>query len=237
MFELTCPSCRVKRESSFVRIGAATRCPACGHGWRVSASHIAKLPPPRTIPGAGPGGGAGGIARPAEPVIGEEPPDDDPRADSSVTGMSGLSDLMQAEPIAAHGSMAGLVVAPVQEGRLITAPDPAAAATGRAEPRPAAMSRQSRRLAILVIALLAFGVALAGIGLAMLGGDEPAQPAPNPGRVTPGNAAPTPTAPNSPGDIADPLPLPAGPPAQPEPGEPHGRDEPGDESPPHGGVG
>lgn len=209
MFELTCPSCRAKRTSPFVRVGAATRCPSCDHTWRISDSHISKVAPA--------GADSGTVSRPMEPVIGEAPPEDDPRADSSVTGMSGLSDLMQAEPNAAQGSMAGRTVPPIEEGKLITTQAPAPA---RPEPRPSAMSQQHRRLAILVIALLAFGVALAGIGLAMMGGEEPTIPAPNPGEMVPDNAGPAPATPASPGGSADPLPLPAGPPSQPEPREP-----------------
>ncbi|MEM9420160.1 MAG: hypothetical protein AAGA25_14065 [Planctomycetota bacterium] len=144
--------------SSFLRVGAATRCPACGHIWRISASHIHRLEDRPEAP---------------EPAIHEDPPPADPRSDSSVTGMSGLSDLMQAEPNAPAVPGAA---PPIQEAKFAS-PEAAqklarSAANLRQTQQPTAMSHESRRMAILIIAVLALGVAMAGIGLAVLGGDK-----------------------------------------------------------------
>jgi len=153
-----------------------------------------------------------------EPALDEDPPEEDARAGSSVTGMSGLSDLMQAEPNAKAGDTA---VAghppPIREAQFASAEAAKtlaqSAANLRQTSKPAAMSPQTRRMAILVIALLALGVALAGIGLVVLGGDD--------GNMNTTRSANSPASPAdqsaSPEDL---LPDPAGPPAKPAINEP-----------------
>lgn len=154
------------------------------------------------------------LAAAAEPAINEDPPEEDPRAGSSVTGMSGLSDLMLAEPNAKAGDTAvGGQPPPIREAKFASAEAAQnlaqSAANLRQTQRPGAMSQQSRRLAILIIALLAFGVAIAGIGLVMLGGSE------NTSNNTPGHDRSTQDRPD-----ADPTLDPAGPPAKPGVSEP-----------------
>lgn len=193
MFELICPSCRATRNSSFVRIGAATRCPQCGHTWRISTSHFAMVSATSRSPGpdsdSSTGVASGSVAdvpETGEPAIDEPPPEGDPRVGSSVMGMSGLSDLMQAEPHAVPHAAAGRSVAPLLEAKLRTLEDHSAAAQADRSGASsfATMSRPSRRLAILIIALLALGVAMAGLGLILLGGEPTA-----PGSTTaPGNS-------------------------------------------------
>lgn len=164
MFQLTCPSCRDQRTSPFVRITAVTRCPACGHVWRISESHVKKTvdagpPPPPPKP---------------EPALTQDAPaSDDPKGGSSVTGLSGLSDLMQAEamPLAATRGEAP----PVREAKLAAPKSPTKPGKSRIEViQPAATSGRdpatprSRRTAVLIVAVLAMIVALAGIALSMM---------------------------------------------------------------------
>ncbi|MEM6459466.1 MAG: hypothetical protein AAF710_08765 [Planctomycetota bacterium] len=150
MVELTCPACGDVRVLPFVRVAAVVRCPACGHVWRVSASHVRKVPRAgagaAAAAGASPSGGRPG----PEPKLGDEPPAEDARAGSSVTGLSGLTEIMQAEP---RGPAAGQPpVAPLPEA-LVRAETPD--------------RRASRRVTILVVSLLALGVAAGGIVLAV----------------------------------------------------------------------
>ncbi|MEM1108203.1 MAG: hypothetical protein AAGH99_05870 [Planctomycetota bacterium] len=163
MYELHCPSCRTPSRSSFIRVGAATRCESCGHTWRISDSHFHRI------------GEQGDAAAGGEPKLDTPPPQpEDARSGSSVTGMSGLSDLMQSEP----NRPADVSTPPIREAKFASAEaarNLAASAANLKQAAPAvSLSRQSRRLAILIIALLAFGVALAGIGLVTLGGDSDA---------------------------------------------------------------
>ena len=151
-----------------------------------------------------------------EPTRKDDPPEEDARAGSSVTGMSGLSDLMQAEPNRKAGDTAvGGQPPPIREAKFASAEaaqNLAQSAAGlRQTQRPGAMSRQSRRLAILIIAVLAFGVALAGIGLVLLGGDEGTVPA------NTSDAAP---AVDLDAADSDPAGYPVGPPRQPDSAEP-----------------
>lgn len=155
------------------------------------------------------------LAAAAEPSINDDPPEEDPRAGSSVTGMSGLSDLMLAEPNAKAGDTAvGGQPPPIREAKFASAQAAQnlaeSAANLRQTQRPGPMSQQSRRLAIMIIALLAFGVAIAGIGLVMLGGDD--------GNTSSHMSGPDRSAPDAPD--ADPTLDPAGPPAQPGGAEP-----------------
>ncbi len=185
-----------------MRVGAATRCPSCGHAWRISASHIRRVT--RAMAEA---------AAAAEPTLDEDPPESDARAGSSVTGMSGLSDLMQAEPSPKSGDTAvGVPSPPIREAQFGSAAAAQklakSAAHLRQTQRPGTMSHQTRRMAILVIAALALGVALAGIGLVMLGGND-----------SRGGHSPTLPADADAGEADDAF-TPAGPPSQPQADEP-----------------
>lgn len=150
----------------------------------------------------------------AEPAIDQDLPEQDLRQGSSVSGMSGLSDLMQAEPNAKAGDTAvGGQAPPIREAKFASTEKAQhlakSAAHLRQTQRPAAMSQQSRRMAILVIALLALGVALAGIGLVLLGGDEPRPTGPRDNDSDTGDQ-----------ERYDPSFDPAGPPRQPDVDEP-----------------
>ncbi|MEM9914990.1 MAG: hypothetical protein AAF911_08515 [Planctomycetota bacterium] len=152
-----------------------------------------------------------------EPTLKDDPPEEDARAGSSVTGMSGLSDLMQAEPNRKAGDTAvGGQPPPIREAKFASAEAAQnlaqSAASLRQTQRPGAMSGQSRRLAILIIAVLAFGVALAGIGLVLLGGDE--------GNNVPANTSDTDPAADLDAADNDPADYPVGPPRQPDSAEP-----------------
>lgn len=154
----------------------------------------------------------------AEPTLDEDPPEADPRAGSSVTGMSGLSDLMQAEPNPKSGDTAvGVPAPPIREAKFASAAAAQnlaqSAARLRQTQRPGTMSPQTRRMAILVIALLALGVALAGIGLVVLGGDD------SRGGHSPSSSV-NDDAKDEVADEADDAFTPAGPPSQPEAAEP-----------------
>lgn len=97
MYALTCPACDHVRNVPFVRPGAATQCPACQHQWTikerqvkredrpVSPQAVADLVPPLTPPRSAKAAGLDAL-------------DDDPKGGSSVSGLSGLSDLMQDVP-------------------------------------------------------------------------------------------------------------------------------------------
>lgn len=163
MYELTCPSCRKTQKSPFVRVSAVTRCPSCSHAWRISESHFTR----RAIRSA-----ASAAVTP-EPELKEDPPPaHDPMGGSSVTGLSGLSDIMQAEPARLSAAMAGRGPAPLQQARLASAGNPpASAAPRRPDPK---LTHLPRRTVLLIVAALAAFVALAGIALAVMssGGDE-----------------------------------------------------------------
>lgn len=153
-----------------------------------------------------------------EPVLDEDPPDGDPRAGSSVTGMSGLSDLMLAEPNLKSGDTAvGGQPPPIREAKFASTEAAQnltqSAAHLRHAQRVGTMSPQTRRMAILVIALLAFGVAIAGIGLVLLSGDDPSISS------SPTTPAETEPGQNTPSATEAPI-TPAGPPIQPGIAEP-----------------
>ncbi|MEM7627363.1 MAG: hypothetical protein AAF333_17340 [Planctomycetota bacterium] len=161
MYELTCPSCQKARRSPFVRVTAVTRCPHCGHVWRVSESHFVRRQPPVPSPA---------VVTPEPELKHDDPPADDPKGGSSVTGLSGLSDIMQAEPAKLSSKVTGPGPAPLQQAKLASPPPPRTVPT---RPDPA-LTRQPRRTAILVIAALAAFIAIAGIALVVLfggGGD------------------------------------------------------------------
>ncbi len=40
MYEVTCPSCQAKQSTPFVRFGAVTDCPACGHRFCIGPEHV-----------------------------------------------------------------------------------------------------------------------------------------------------------------------------------------------------
>ena len=158
MYVLTCPSCRAARQSPFVRVTAVTRCPSCQHTWRISTSHFVKN---------------NGHTEPTQPVAPEptlkhdEPGPNDPMGGSSVTGLSGLTEIMQAEPT--PPSIAATKPQPVHEAKL------APASTSPTRPTPAgsaaampAMSPKTRRTAILIIGVLALIVALGGLSVMIL---------------------------------------------------------------------
>ncbi|MEM8739617.1 MAG: hypothetical protein AAGG38_14235, partial [Planctomycetota bacterium] len=162
MYELTCPSCRGVRRSPFVRQGAATRCPSCGHVWRISEAHLTRVkgvlsgdvPEPRDAMKADPPGGSG---RPPETA---DPAPEDAKGGSSVTGLSGLSEIMQAEPMPLMPSDPGVSV---PEGKLVPPGGPTTPATHVPPPRNPGW----RMLAVLALALTAGAVIL---GLVLFGG-------------------------------------------------------------------
>ena len=188
MYELTCPSCRAVRTSPFVRVNAVTRCPACGHVGRISPGHFQRVPPPGAATAASAAGGPGPDPDPpadpiidadtdAEPPLSEDPPAADPLGGSSVTGLSGLTEIMQSEP----GGPAAAVrqtMPPLQEAQLRDDQAPAS--------RP--VSPKARRLALLILGVLALIIAVAGL-LVVLVADSPRAeadpPSPRPASETP----------------------------------------------------
>ena len=195
MYELTCPSCRATRTFAFVRVNAVTRCPSCGHTGRISDTHFRRLPPPgsgaggASVPGsagggAAGGGSAGGGAAEAEPVdaaaaeqtpagepdLSQDPPDADEMGGSSVIGLSGLTEIMQAEP-REPDNLPRRKTPPLQEARL--AQGGGKGRTGNATPAggpPAGqtVSPRLRRMALLGIGLLALIIAVAGLLVVLL---------------------------------------------------------------------
>ena len=175
MYELTCPSCRAVRTSPFVRVNAVTRCPACGHVGRISPGHFERVAP--AAAGVGPDAGAPApsdaakAAAPpadtdsdtdqAEPALDQDAPPADPLGGSSVTGLSGLTEIMQSEP-GAPASMPRKTMPPLQEARL----------SPSARPTPTPVSPRVRRVALLAIGVLALIIAVAGL-LVVLVADDP----------------------------------------------------------------
>lgn len=143
MYELTCPSCRAARRLPFIRLGAVTRCPGCGHAWRISGSHVERRRPvvPADL----------AEAKPVEPSLAEPPPPADPLGGSSVTGLSGLTEIMQHEPVP---NTLAATEAPLQAK--LTQPK-----VSSETPKP--FSPKTRRTAILIIGVLALAVAVAGL--------------------------------------------------------------------------
>ena len=178
MYELTCPSCQDIQRSSFVRANAVTRCPACGHVWRISASHFVRHAAQPPAPAAAP---------PEPELKQEDSPTADPMGGSSVTGLSGLSDIMQAEPAQVSPKITGSAAPPVRQAQL--------AASAPSRPDPAA-TRQPRRTAILIVSALAAVVALAGIALAVMFGGDKGEGAATPAAETGVTESETPAAPD-----------------------------------------
>ena len=228
MYELVCPSCGVKRPSPFVRFGAVTRCDSCGYTYRIDRAHVTRAPPPgKPPPPPGPA-----------PLIADPPPPEDPSAGSSITGLSGLSELMQAEPshspsMAGDGSTASAAPAPLAAGATPSAAEDlrrglaeVPEVNARGSTRSATLhsravilnrKRRARRTWFVLIASLAVLVGLLGVGLLVLysvSGD--------PGRTTPANPAATPatadTTPAAPPDNAEAAATPA--PNDTTPGDP-----------------
>jgi len=107
-----------------------------------------------------------------EPALDQDDSAADPKGGSSVSGLSGLSEIMQAEPAELPASLAGSGPRPVREAKIIkTMP--------RQRPRAAAGPSAKRRAAILIAAVFALIVALAGLALLLLPpGNDPAGPPP-----------------------------------------------------------
>lgn len=160
MYALTCPGCNDVRHVPFVRAGAVTRCPVCQHQWSIKDRQVVREDR-RTGP------------RPVPPVVVvSEQLDDDPKGGSSMTGLSGLSDLMQDVPKPVPKPV------PTLDPALAGAP-----AQVRAAPQPAAFSPEAARpstaraagLGPRAWAGLAVGVAVLLLLLWMVlgGGDAP----------------------------------------------------------------
>ena len=228
MYELACPSCGVKRATPFVRLGAVTRCDACSTVYRIGPPHVTRPQPAGAKPAA---------PAPDRVLITDPPPPDDPAGGSSITGLSGLSELMQAEP--GGTPMVGADTAPGPS----SAPGPLAAATltNPAEDLRAGLSqvpevnahgstraatlhrkavelnrqRRARRRWFVLIASLAAFVGLIGVGLLILygvSGDLPGDSTPEAApqrapQATP-NPAPQP-APDTPSSTPSATPAPA----------------------------
>jgi len=214
MYALTCPACNDVRHVSFVRAGAVTRCSACGNQWAIKDRHVERQER-RSAP---------------RPNVSEQPPkrealgadqlEDDPKGGSSMTGLSGLSDLMQdvpkppsaptpappsPAPARKSGGGASLAAAAVAAGST-AAPAPAKAS--------AALSMQARAgigvAAAVVLGLLVWAV-LGG------GGDTPS---PEAGDTSGPSSAAAPAGGEAHGE-ADPAAIdPVGPPTPDEDGPP-----------------
>lgn len=164
MVELTCPTCGVKRTAAFIRINAAVRCAGCQHVWRISASQVQ-----RVAPGTPSSASAEPTPVPTAAVITDEPasPPEDPLGGSSVTGLSGLTEIMQSEPNELP-PLATEPAAALPRGKPSRQPSVLTPAQRRA-------ARSRRRTAVLLITLLALVIAIGGVGLILIQklGDEP----------------------------------------------------------------
>lgn len=149
-----------------MRINAVVCCAGCQQAWRISASQIQRVAPGSTSDAATAAPVAPTPAPTAPLDESPSPAEDDPMGGSSVTGLSGLTEIMQAEP----NETPALASGPPQ-------PIPSA----KPSRRPAALSpaqrraaRSRRRTAILLMTLLALVIAMGGVGLIIvqqLGGD------------------------------------------------------------------
>jgi hypothetical protein len=170
MYTLTCPSCNQTTRHAFVRINAVCRCDACERVYRIDRKHL-QLPSLAEPP-------AETAADTA--LIADSPPPKDASSGSSITGLSGLSQLMEAEPAAK--AKAKPVAAP-PPGRRPAPSDPTQEIADlpdvgppRPAPRPDAKSlhlravrmnkrRRQRRSIMLIVTALALLVGLVGIAL------------------------------------------------------------------------
>ena len=105
------------------------------------------------------------VAKATEPTLAEAPPPVDPLGGSSVTGLSGLTEIMQHEPV--PESPADASEPPLQAK--LTQPKP-----GRGAPKP--FSPKTRRTAIFIIGILALVVAVAGLLVFLVASGNPEVP-------------------------------------------------------------
>lgn len=190
LYRLRCPHCGSVEDHAFVRPGAVTVCAACHSIWRTEPAHIQRVATPR--PAASPAPAAVETTPPPRPSSPGDSALHVSPDDTSLVGLSGLSDVMRGpdEPVLDDD-------APVPIGRAATPtgdpPSPKAfrqqQAQSLAKRRAAeAAAKRRSRTTLVLLATLTVLVGSLGVAVALLATKPPAAsdlPAVDPGLADP----------------------------------------------------